>query len=67
MEDLWFLALCCTVSRGESRTAATFKVELFVIVVNGWKPLTVITNSFTLDVAAVLNPLLVSSYLFILL
>ena len=43
-------------SRGGSRTTATSKVELFVIIVNGWKPLTIITKSSTLDVAAVLDP-----------
>ena len=43
-------------SRGGSRTAATSKVEMFVIIVNGWKPLTIITKSSTLDVAAVLDP-----------
>ena len=52
--------------RGGSRTAGTFKVELFVIIVNGlelfviivngWKPSTIITKSSTLDVAAVLDP-----------
>ena len=42
--------------RGESRTAATSKVEPFVIIVNSWKPLTVVTKSSTLDVAAVLDP-----------
>ena len=42
--------------RGGSKTAATFKVELFVIIVNGWKSLTIITKSSTLDVAAVLDP-----------
>ena len=42
--------------RGGSRTTATSKVELFVIIVNGWKPLTIITKSSTLDVAAVLDP-----------
>ena len=42
-----------------SRTAATSKVELFVIIVNGWKPLTIITKSSTLDVAAVLDPPLI--------
>ena len=46
--------------RGGSRTAATCKVELFVIIVNGWKPVTIITKSSTLDVAAVLAPLLVT-------
>ena len=42
--------------RDGSRTAATSKVELFVIIVNDWKPLTIITKSSTLDVAAVLDP-----------
>ena len=42
--------------RGESRTAATSKMERFVIIVNGWKPLTIITKSSILDVAAVLDP-----------
>ena len=45
-----------TLSRGASRTAATSKVELFVVIVNGWKPLTIITKSSTLDVATVLDP-----------
>ena len=39
-----------------SRIAATSKVELFVIIVYGWKPLTIIIKSSTLDVAAVLDP-----------
>ena len=47
--------------RGGSRTAATSKVELFVMIVNGWKPITIITKSSTLDVAAVLDPPLVPS------
>ena len=42
--------------RGGSRTAATSKMELFVITVNGWKPLTIITKSSILDIAAVLDP-----------
>ena len=42
--------------RGGSRAAATSKVELFVIIVNGFQPLTIITKSSTLDVAAVLDP-----------
>ena len=44
--------------RGGYRTAAKSKVELFVIIVNSWKPLTIITKSSTLDVAAVLDPAL---------
>ena len=42
--------------RGGSRTAATSKLEHFVIIVNGWKPLTIITKSSLLDAAAVLDP-----------
>ena len=47
------------VHRGGSRTAATYKAELFAIIVNGFQPLTIITKSSTLDVAAVLDPPLV--------
>ena len=43
-------------SRGGSRTAAGSKKELFVIIVNGLKPLTIITKSSILDVAAILDP-----------
>ena len=42
--------------RGGSRAAATSKMERFVIIVNGWKPLTIITKRSILDVAAVLDP-----------
>ena len=42
--------------RGGSRTAAISKVQPFVILVNGFQPLTIITKSSTLDVAAVLDP-----------
>ena len=42
-------------SIGGSRTAATSKEELFAIIVNGWKPLTIITKNFILDVAVVLD------------
>ena len=42
--------------RGRSWTAATSKVELFVIIINNWKPLTIVTKSSTLDVAEVLDP-----------
>ena len=31
-------------------------MEHFVIIVNGWKPLTIITKSSMLDVAAVIDP-----------
>ena len=43
-------------ARGRSRAAATSKMEHFVIIVNGFKPLTIITKRSILDVAAVLDP-----------
>ena len=43
-------------SRGGSRAAVTSKMERFVIIVNGWKPLTIITKRSILDVVAVLDP-----------
>ena len=42
--------------RGGSRTAVTSKVELFAVIVNDFQPLTNISKSFTLNVAAVLDP-----------
>ena len=42
--------------RGRSRTAAKTKMEPFVIIVNGWKPSTIITKRRILDVAAALYP-----------
>ena len=44
--------------RGGSRAAATSKMECFVIIVNGWKPLTIVTKHSILDVVAALDPLL---------
>ena len=41
--------------RGGSRAAATSKMECFAIIVNGWKPLTIITKHSILDVAAALD------------
>ena len=70
--DLQSWTLCCTFiffnsstyistkSRGRSRTTATSKMERFVIIVNGFQPLTIITKHSILDVAAVLDPLLKS-------
>ena len=43
-----------TVFSGGSRTTATSKMELFVVIVNGFQPLTIITKCSILDVAAVL-------------
>ena len=42
--------------RDGSRTATTIKMEHFVIIVNGQKPLTIITKIFISDVAAILDP-----------
>ena len=52
---LYFHLLIATV-RGGSRAAATSKMERFVIIVNGWKPLTIITKRSIVDVAAALDP-----------
>ena len=49
------------ITRGGSRTVATCKIERFVIIVNGWEPLTIITKRSILDVAAVLDPSLITS------
>ena len=56
-------------TRSGSRDAATSKMECFVIIVNGWKPLTIIRKHSIsiLDVAAALDPALTSriaAYLF---
>ena len=42
--------------RSGSRAAATSKMERFVIIVNGWKPLTIVTKCSILVVAAALDP-----------
>ena len=42
-------------SRCGSKTAATSKMELFVIIVNGFQSLTIITKCSILDAAAVLD------------
>ena len=42
--------------RGGPRTAATAKMEVFVIIVNGFQPLTIITKCFIFDVAVVPDP-----------
>ena len=48
------------ISRGGSRAAARSEMEYFVIIVNGWKPLTIITKHSILNVAATLDPPLIS-------
>ena len=42
--------------RSGSRAATTSKMERFVIIVNGFQPLTIITKRSILDVAAALDP-----------
>ena len=42
--------------RGGSRAAVISMMELFVITVNDWKPLTIITRRSIFDVAAALDP-----------
>ena len=42
--------------RGGSRAAATSKMEHFVIIVNGFQPLTTITKRSIMDVATALDP-----------
>ena len=49
------LKLLCQ-TRGGSRTTATSKMEHFVIIINGFQPLTIITKRSILDVAAALDP-----------
>ena len=49
------------VRRVASRAAATSKMEYFVMIVNSWKPLTIITKRCILDVAAALDPPLVNA------
>ena len=48
------------VTRGGSKTAATFKIERFVIIVNGFQALTIITKRSILDAEAVLDPPLIT-------
>ena len=45
--------------RGGSRPAVTSKMELFVIILNGFHPLTIIAKCSILDVATYLDPPLV--------
>ena len=44
------------ISRDRSSAAAISKMERSVIIVNGWKPLTIITKRSNLDVEAALDP-----------
>ena len=55
-----------TTVKGGSRSAATSKMECFVIIVNGFKLLIVITKRSILDVAVVLDPSLTVLFKFIM-
>ena len=57
-----YIYVCKFGTRGGPRNAATFKMDLFVIIVDGFQPLTIITTCSNLDVAAVLDPPLEQSY-----
>ena len=57
---------CRAGSRNGSRTAATSKIECFVIIANGWKSLTIITKRSILEVAAVLDPPLDRSNIYVM-
>ena len=48
------------VTRGRSRAAVKSKIERFVIIVNGFQPLTIITTRSILDAAAALDPPLIT-------
>ena len=49
-------------SRGGSRAATTSKIECFVTIVNGFQPLIIITKHSILNVAAALDPPLLSLF-----
>ena len=50
------LASCYSELRGGSRVDATSRMERFVIIVNGFQWLTIITKRSNLDVEAALDP-----------
>ena len=45
-----------SVMRVLTRTHALSKMELFVMIVKRWKTFRIVTNSFIIDVAGVLEP-----------
>ena len=51
-----YQSMCTVKNRGGSRAVAKSKMECFVIIVNSWKPLTIITKHTILNVAAALDP-----------
>ena len=50
------------INRNGYRAAATSQMESFVIIVNGWKPLTIITKHTILDVVVALDPSLIKCH-----
>ena len=50
----------CCITRGGCRTSSTSMMEHFVLIVNDWKPLTIVTKNSILDVAAVLDSPLIT-------
>ena len=50
------ILMLLTIIRGGSRIAPSSKTELFVIMVNGFQPLTIITKCSILEVVVVLDP-----------
>ena len=58
---MWLVSLnSVVIYRGGSRTAATSKMVLLAIIVNGFQSLTISTKRSILDVAGVLDPPLIS-------
>ena len=60
MEQKWKYNRSWGITRGGSRTATTSKMEHFVVIGNGWKPLIIIKKRSILDVAAFLDPPLIT-------
>ena len=59
LQYILFSNHCIAISigkRGGSRAAATSKMERFVVIFNGFQPLTIITKRSTLDIVALLDP-----------
>ena len=59
-----FARIVIVFHKGGSKAAATTKMERFVIIVNGFQPLTIITKRSILDAAAALDPSLLSVFIF---
>ena len=55
-KDFNYFIILSTNIRGRSRAAVTSKMECFVLIVNSFQPLTIITKLYILDVAAALDP-----------